>query len=90
MGVALKSDGTVWASGRNTFGELGIGSAQNSSNIPVQVPGMSNVFSVVATGCYSYAIGSDGSVWVWGRTSPASSASGQPKRRDTPQPRQLS
>ena len=38
--LAVRRDGTVWAWGTNTYGQLGNGSLQTSSNIPVQVTGL--------------------------------------------------
>jgi alpha-tubulin suppressor-like RCC1 family protein len=39
-GLALRSDGTVWAWGPNEMGELGIGTADQSHHKPVQVQGL--------------------------------------------------
>ncbi|HEX7713521.1 MAG TPA: RCC1 domain-containing protein [Bacillota bacterium] len=38
--LALKSDGTVWAWGMNTYGQLGDGTTTDSRTIPVQVRGL--------------------------------------------------
>ena len=46
--VALKSDGTVWAWGDNTSGQVGSGTKNNSSNVPVQVAGLTDVTGVAA------------------------------------------
>lgn len=65
---ALKTDGTVWAWGRNASGQLGDGSQTNRST-PVQVVGLSNVTQLCklsSDGNFSAAIKSDGTVWTWG------------------------
>ena len=36
--LGLKPDGTLWAWGDNTYGELGIGSAATTVLSPVRVP----------------------------------------------------
>ncbi|WP_274654621.1 fibronectin type III domain-containing protein [Paenibacillus humicola] len=67
--LALKSDGTVWAWGSNAYGQLGIGSrATYTSNIPVQVQGLSSVVAIAANGYHNLAVKSDGTVWQWGFT----------------------
>jgi alpha-tubulin suppressor-like RCC1 family protein len=43
--MALKSDGTVWTWGLNTYGQLGNGT-NTASNFPVQVSGLSNVIGI--------------------------------------------
>src|SRR5207245_1287466 len=69
--VARKSDGTVWAWGDNTDGELGDNSI-TERNTPVQVKGpggTGNLTGVAGVGSGNYtsqAYKSDGSVWSWG------------------------
>jgi alpha-tubulin suppressor-like RCC1 family protein len=63
--LALKSDGTVWAWGKNLSGELGDGTTQNRS-LPVQVLNLSNVVSISGGDYNSAALKSDGTVWKWG------------------------
>ncbi|HEU5388612.1 MAG TPA: hypothetical protein VFV73_22160 [Streptosporangiaceae bacterium] len=64
-GLALRSDGTVWAWGINLLGELGDGSTTNRS-APVQVQGLTGVTQVAAGREFSLALRSDGTVWAWG------------------------
>ena len=70
---ALKSDGTVWAWGKNDEGELGTGAESSKNtirkNLPAQVIGLKDVVSIVATQTTSFALKSDGTVWVWGASS---------------------
>ncbi|NLI74764.1 MAG: regulator, partial [Euryarchaeota archaeon] len=63
--IALKSDGTVWAWGRNSNGQLGIGNTTNRHS-PVQVPGLTDVTAITAGYYHSIALKSDGTVWAWG------------------------
>ncbi len=73
--LALKSDGTVWAWGDNTYGQLGHPMDSTLSNVPVQVldptdpSGMTpltGIASVSAGFWHSLALKSDGTVWAWG------------------------
>lgn len=66
--LALKADGTVWTWGKNTEGQLGDGTL-NNSNIPVQVSGLSNVIAIAGGEYHSLALKNDGTVWAWGRNS---------------------
>jgi alpha-tubulin suppressor-like RCC1 family protein len=60
----LKSDGSLWAMGLNSHGQLGDGTF-NNTNRPEQIVA-SNV-TVIATGVYhSLFLKSDGSLWVMG------------------------
>jgi uncharacterized repeat protein (TIGR01451 family) len=64
---AIKSDGTLWAWGDNSYGQLGTGAHGNGDNpVPVQTPGLSDVVSVTAGYTYVYAAKSDGTLWGWG------------------------
>jgi alpha-tubulin suppressor-like RCC1 family protein len=65
-GYALRGDGTVWAWGYGTYGELGNGST-NDSAVPVQVSGLTNVTAIAGgAGGNGYALRSDGTLWAWG------------------------
>jgi alpha-tubulin suppressor-like RCC1 family protein len=83
--VALKSDGTVWTWGLNTYGELGDGTNDFHST-PVQVSGLSGVAAVTATGFHSVALKSDGTVWAWGANGDGQLGDGTTTDRLTPVP----
>lgn len=67
--LAVKADGTVWAWGANTDGQIGDNS-QMDRPTPVQVgvgvAGFTNIVAVSAGEFHSMALKSDGTVWVWG------------------------
>ncbi|MCK5160281.1 MAG: hypothetical protein KAQ99_01780 [Candidatus Aureabacteria bacterium] len=66
-GLALKSDGTVWAWGLNDCGQIGIGPDTPEEMLtPVQVPGLSEIIDIAGGGYHSLAVKSDGTVWAWG------------------------
>jgi hypothetical protein len=64
-GLALRSDGTVWAWGEGTHGQLGNGTLGNSAT-PGQVYGLTGVVAVAAGDVDNLALRSDGTVWAWG------------------------
>ena len=67
--LALKSDGLVWAWGRNASGQLGDGSTDNNRLVPVQAVGLgsgSGVVAIAAGSAFSMALKSDGAVLTWG------------------------
>ena len=66
--LAAKSDGTVWAWGNNSYGQLG-NSTLSSRYVPGQVSGLNRVISVSAGGYHSLALKSDGTIWSWGNNS---------------------
>jgi alpha-tubulin suppressor-like RCC1 family protein len=63
--LALRSDGTIWAWGENSRGQLGDGATTNRP-IPTQVSGLTNITAIAAGGAHSLAVHSDGTVWAWG------------------------
>jgi hypothetical protein len=63
--LALKADGSVWAWGLNSVGQLGDGTTINRTT-PVRVSGLTNVTGIAAGGFHSVARTRDGRVWTWG------------------------
>ncbi len=63
--VALKRDGSLWAWGRNAWGQIGNGS-NLATNRPVPVAGFSDWQLVAAGGEHSAGIRSNGTLWTWG------------------------
>ena len=56
--VAVKADGTVWMWGMSDCDTYGPS--------PVQIAGLSNVVSVAAGNCQTFALMTNGTVWTWG------------------------
>ncbi len=61
--MIVKTDGSLWACGRNNYGQLGDGTNTNRS-APVQV--MTGVASVSAGGTHTMILNADGSLWACG------------------------
>jgi len=62
--LALDDNGTVWAWGDNSYGQLGIGTMGGNYGTPQKVL-IDNVTQISAGGD-SFALKSDGTVWAWG------------------------
>ncbi len=69
--MVVKTDGTVWAWGRNSYGNLGDNTV-NHSSVPVQMNGISDVAGMAAGTNFSILFKNDGTFWGCGRN-----ASGQ-------------
>ncbi len=63
--LAVAGDGTAWAWGDNSYGQLGDGTTNNSS-IPVPVVGLSNLVAIAGGAYNTFALANDGTVWAWG------------------------
>jgi alpha-tubulin suppressor-like RCC1 family protein len=60
---AIKTDGTLWMAGDNSYGSLGNGTTTDSDTF-IQVPG---IWKQVSCGNFmTGAIRTDGSLWTWG------------------------
>jgi alpha-tubulin suppressor-like RCC1 family protein len=65
--AAIKTDGTLWMWGFNSYGQLGDNTTLSRSS-PVQtVSGGTNWKSVAGGGYHTAAIKTDGTLWTWGR-----------------------
>lgn len=63
--LALKNDGTLWAWGNNSGGQLGNNTFTNS-NIPIRI-GLANDWKEVFAGqSVSFGIKNNGTLWSWG------------------------
>jgi len=68
--IALKTDGTLWAWGRNTVGQLGINITYYSYSSPKQVGALTTWASVnMKEADTSAAVRTNGTLWTWGLNS---------------------
>ena len=81
--LALKNDGTVWAWGRNNYGQLGNGTTTDT-NVPGQVSSLSGVMFIAAGGEFALALKRDGTVWAWGWNSSGQVGNGTTTDQHTP------
>jgi len=93
--LGLKADGTVYAWGDNTYGQLGIGSAIASTNVPVQITTLTNITGIALAGdvtegywytptAHGMALGADGTVWGWGGNGSGQIGDGTTTNRTAP------
>ena len=63
----IKANGTLWAWGNNSSGQLGVGHKNNQS-YPIQVGSSTDwKYVVTANSTYTLALKNDGSLWGWGK-----------------------
>lgn len=66
-GAAMKSDGTAWAWGNNSLGQIGDNTSGGHKSSPVQI-GTATDWAMLAPGQFqSGGIKTDGTLWMWGR-----------------------
>ena len=63
--VVIADDGSLWAWGRNNWGELGDGTTRARTR-PVQISADTDWVSVAVGHAHNIAIRADGSLWGWG------------------------
>ena len=64
--MALKRDGTLWAWGDNSAGQLGNGPGPNTTNL-VQVGTNQDWAAATCQGASTLGLRTNGTLWVWGR-----------------------
>jgi alpha-tubulin suppressor-like RCC1 family protein len=81
--IAIKSNGTLWAWGLNTVGQLGDGSWAAKSS-PTQI-GTDNTWACISAGAdHSLAIKTNGTLWAWGWNNGYQLGDGTTTSRNTP------
>ena len=65
FGVAVKTDGTLWAWGANTYGQLGLGNVTYYSS-PKQVGALTAWLKIATAYGFVFSIKTDGTLWSWG------------------------
>lgn len=80
--LVLKTDGTVWSWGRNTYGNLGDESVENSSS-PVEVLNITNAKALAAGTNFSLFVKEDGTFWGCGRNASGQLGDGTLLQRNT-------
>ncbi len=63
--AAIRTDGTLWAWGLNSYGQLGSGLARSSS-YPVPIGDNRDWAKIVVGGGYTLALKTDRTLWAWG------------------------
>jgi hypothetical protein len=64
--LALEGGGQLWAWGKDGSGQLGDGGLIGRTNLPIKVPGMTNIISIAAGSDASVAMDGNGKLWQWG------------------------
>ena len=83
--LGLKVNGTLWAWGVNSFGELGLGDI-GDQHIPVKVGAATNWVAVAAGIIHSLGLQADGTLWAWGNNTSGQLGLGYVGDQNTPQP----
>ena len=81
--LAVRNDGSLWAWGNNSFGQLGDGTTDNRF-APVRIGIDRNWLYVSAGYWHTLAIKTDGTLWAWGRNDEAQLGDGTISNRFAP------
>ncbi|RZK86648.1 MAG: hypothetical protein EOO62_40470, partial [Hymenobacter sp.] len=64
--LSIHADGSLWATGDNAYGQLGIPTSTASTNAWVQVGTATNWVQVAASDNHSLGLRADGALYAWG------------------------
>jgi len=82
--LALTTDGSFWAWGNNSSGELGDGTT-TAKPAPVQINGLGPLKAIAAGNAHSLVLKADGTVWSWGLNTSGQLGDGTTTQRLTTQ-----
>lgn len=77
--LIIKTNGTLWAIGKNQFGQMGTGNLTSYTDIPVQIGTDTDWKQAVAGSHYTLALKTNNSFWACGRTNHAQFGNGMNK-----------
>ncbi|SHG14147.1 RCC1 domain-containing protein [Chryseobacterium vrystaatense] len=63
--LGIKTDGTLWAWGYNSYGQLGDGT-RSTKNSPIQIGKENNWLQISGGDFHSIALKTNGTLWAWG------------------------
>jgi alpha-tubulin suppressor-like RCC1 family protein len=81
--IGTRTDGTLWATGKNTVGQLGLGDT-TQRNVFTQVGGLTTWLKTACGYTASYAIKTDGTMWSWGANTKGELGDGTTTNRNSP------
>lgn len=81
--LAIKTDGTLWAWGENSYGQLGTSNTTSYSS-PVQIGALTTWANVFCGYAHTVAVKTDGTLWVWGEGSYGQLGQGNTTGRSSP------
>ena len=86
--LATKTDNTLWAWGRNNYGQLGLNNKTYYSS-PVQIPGTTWSAAIGMGNYLSLATKTDGTLWSWGYNGVGQLGQNQPNNNARSSPTQI-
>jgi alpha-tubulin suppressor-like RCC1 family protein len=75
--LAIKSDGTLWAWGQATVGQVGDGQIAANRSSPVQIGALNSWSNIYVGRSHSIAIKGDHTMWTWGLATSGQLGDGQ-------------
>jgi alpha-tubulin suppressor-like RCC1 family protein len=81
--LALKSNGTLWSWGSNSYGRLGLGNTTHRSS-PVQIGSATDWSKICASNGEAAAIKTNGTLWMWGANNYGQLATGDGISKSSP------